>query len=464
MALNAGKQARLGKRLLNPLVRNTKALLARLQVPPGSADYEAWRHRFLMERLQLGLWVAFACLITFVLRDLYNVAFPLKEMQGMPQELAGLWIVMDTLTVLLLLAGLVLRRTQWGYRHPTVLFLGLSWSLTLVPQVLTTLRGLPLPDLLSWSLVFLTQATLIPIRWQLHLISQLGVLVYYVGVYSALGLTVIQGQSIYNVTIFLYLFWFCFICDLAVYLYERLQQAEFESRRELRVFLHAVSHDLRTPVMGTSMVLQKLLQQPTEDVSVTKTTLQRMLQGNERQLTLINSLLEAHLSELQGVVLHCEPVQLCALVQSVLADLDPLLIKSQVVLVNQIADDLPLIQADPIQLWRVFGNLIANALKHNPPGLKLLLTATPEQNFIRCTIEDNGIGINPSQLRRLFELYVRGTRSRYTPGLGLGLYLCRQIITAHGGDIGVSSELEAGSTFWFTLPCAGQTALPRALP
>ncbi|NJR61238.1 MAG: hypothetical protein HC769_21830, partial [Cyanobacteria bacterium CRU_2_1] len=73
-------------------------------------------------------------------------------------------------------------------------------------------------------------------------------------------------------------------------------------------------------------------------------------------------------------------------------------------------------------------------------------------SLIRCTVQDTGIGIDPDQSDRLFDLYTRGSRARYMPGLGLGLYLCRQIIAAHGGEIGVNSRPGEGATFWFTLP------------
>jgi two-component system sensor histidine kinase/response regulator len=138
-------------------------------------------------------------------------------------------------------------------------------------------------------------------------------------------------------------------------------------------------------------------------------------------------------------------------------------IKNEARLQNLIPPDLPAIQADPNQLWRVYENLMINALKHNPPGLTLTLAAevmavTPRSQpngsvqMIRCVVQDDGEGIPPDQCAMMFELYKRGQTARRTVGLGLGLYLCRQIITAHGGEIGVDSTLGAGSQFWFTLP------------
>ncbi|NJR61251.1 MAG: sensor histidine kinase, partial [Cyanobacteria bacterium CRU_2_1] len=100
----------------------------------------------------------------------------------------------------------------------------------------------------------------------------------------------------------------------------------------------------------------------------------------------------------------------------------------------------------------VYQNLIANALKHNPPRLTLTLDAQLEENWIRCTVTDDGIGISSEQCDKLFNPYFRGSQKPKSVGLGLGLYLCQQIIQAHGGEIGVQSQIGEGTTFWFTLP------------
>lgn len=284
---------------------------------------------------------------------------------------------------------------------------------------------------------------------------------------------------------------------------ERTQQLEqkYTELQELNrlkdIFLHAVSHDLRTPVLGWLMVLRNLLdggvrsrdKEEIENfvhkstnfpvsvayaplyeprishtpISVARSILERMVQSCDRQLRLINSLLEVHASEMGGIVIERESIQLGELVQVLVEDFEPIIAKNQAKLLNQFPINLPIINADPAQLRRVFENLLSNALNHNPPGIILTLNAQVEGNMMRCTVADNGVGINPemcaieagSQKPRLFQLYFRGQNvQRHHPytGLGLGLYLCDQIITAHGGEIGVNSRQGEGTIFWFTLP------------
>lgn len=235
---------------------------------------------------------------------------------------------------------------------------------------------------------------------------------------------------------------------------QMLELQELNSLKE--EFLHAVSHDLRTPIMGTLLVLKNLLCKSGETVPISRSILERMIHSSDRQLNLLNSLLEAHSNEMRGILLCCEPVQLNPMIQDLTADLEPLLTKNQVELINLIPLDLPFVNGDPLQLRRVFENLLTNALSHNPPGLTLTLRATQKQEMIYCTVEDNGVGIERSQCELLFERYVRGSRTR-SIGVGLGLYLCRQIITAHGGQIGVDSTPGTGTTFWLSLPLARQS-------
>ncbi|MGL5080520.1 MAG: hybrid sensor histidine kinase/response regulator [Microcoleaceae cyanobacterium] len=253
---------------------------------------------------------------------------------------------------------------------------------------------------------------------------------------------------------------------------EQLQQ-EIQERCKveaaLRVCIHAISHDLRNPVTGMLMVLNTLLKKSSaegEQIPVRTPILERMAQSCDRQLNLIDSLVETSDSEIQGIPLKCEPLDLTQFTQHFLAEWEPMLEKSQVNVQNLIPAQLPLVNADFYQLWRVFDNLFSNAIKYNPPGITLTLSveettksqesAVQESEGVKpvlCyTIADNGVGIEPSELESLFDRYKRGDSVGKIQGLGLGLYLCRQIITAHGGEMGAIAQPHQGAAFWFKLP------------
>jgi len=235
-------------------------------------------------------------------------------------------------------------------------------------------------------------------------------------------------------------------------LQQNMQELQELSQRQDE-FLHAISHDLRTPVMGMALILKRLQAKSPESVMLSRTILDRMVQSCDRQIQMIDSLLEAHSTEIQGMTLHYETVHLATLVNAIVAELEPLIAESRATLTNVVpAADLPLVNADPVQLQRVFENLLTNALKHNPPGLHIIVQASMQGDRIYCSIQDNGVGMTQAESQSLFERYAQGSRVRRSPGIGLGLYLCRQIITAHGGQIGAISRPGAGATFWFTLP------------
>jgi len=223
-------------------------------------------------------------------------------------------------------------------------------------------------------------------------------------------------------------------------------------------FLHAVSHDLRTPIMGMRLVLQNLFKKAAiepvalEVISLPRSILGRMIQSLDRQLTMLNSLLETHLGDMQGIQLRTESVDLGLLIEAIAADLEPILLDHQASISCHIAQSLPLITVDPAQIRRIFENLITNALHHNAPGLHIELRIQQEKTFIRCSVQDNGIGMTQTESDSLFDRYTRGSHVRRSTGIGLGLYLCKQIVTAHGGEIGAISSPGQGATFWFTLP------------
>ncbi len=251
-------------------------------------------------------------------------------------------------------------------------------------------------------------------------------------------------------------------------LQQKMQELE-ELQRVKDVVLHTVAHDLRTAAMGNLMVLKNLLkgqgcskESVQSLISVPRSIIERMVQGSDRQLGMINSLLEMHCCEGKGIVLRRELVHFSTLLESIIKDLQPMLNQNQATLKTLVPEDLPLVMADPTRLHKVLADIFTHGLYNNPPGLNFTLKTTVEAGMIRTEIQDNGVVISKLECDRLFDLYVRDPQASCSTSIALKMYLVRQIIQAHGGEIGVSSHHKRGLTFWFTLPLAtsSTTACP----
>ena len=236
-----------------------------------------------------------------------------------------------------------------------------------------------------------------------------------------------------------------------VQLSQEIQERQ-QAEANLRMLLHAVSHDLRSPLSGMSLLLQNRLADAASNIAIDRRTVEVMVQSCSRQLQLIESLTATQQFDVKSAFLAMKPLSLPALVQNIIIERLPILKQHRVKVKQLFPADLPLVNADAQQLWRVFGNLIDNAVKYNQSGFILTVEAKREGEMVRCTVADNGAGISPEQCARLFEPYTRGVGVSLRQGLGLGLYICRQIVEAHGGEIGVDSELGKGARFWLTLP------------
>lgn len=436
--------------------RWTKTLKARWQAAQVNASQEflAWRSRFLFDRVRLLAWIILAALL--VAGSVAVLAIiPSLTAAGKAVDVERVWI--DTrdvgIQIVAILMGLALCQRPLFRRHPERLFLLFSWLVLLPPHFHAIQRGEAQFDTGTWILVFAMQAILVPVHWRLHVISQT-VIFGCAGVELLLGLRdsdlplaahYIAGGFLTGLI--------CVVADMGVFLYEHSLRREFELRQQLQVFLHAVSHDLRNPVLAMVMTLKSFVNSTEQSAQIPQALLEQLIASGDRQVQLINSLLEAYATDVQGIPLQCQSMQLAPLVSAVVTDFQPFLHQVKTSVENTISPDLPLITADPLQLRRVYENLISNALKYNPPGLTLVLEAEVlNSHWLRCIVRDNGVGMTPQQCDRVFELYTRGRDQRRSLSLGLGLYMCRQIITAHGGEIGVTSRPGDGSTFWFTLP------------
>ena len=188
-------------------------------------SYPQWQHRFLIARLNLALWLAF---LFFSSRTVLNL---ILFIQGKYPSLEQ-WVIARILVYLILVGCIFLLRTAWGHRHLGLIFLSSSWSVTMIEQISDTITGNVNPEFFVWMLTFFTQATLIPVRWFLHLVSQITILGYYFSVNQIIGFDVVSFDRNFAKMCFA-IFWVCLICDLSVYLYESLQKTEFNTKRRL---------------------------------------------------------------------------------------------------------------------------------------------------------------------------------------------------------------------------------------
>jgi len=187
---------------------------------PQDRNYQIWCDRFVRRRLTLGIWLVLSVYLTFATLELGYFLFERDRFN--PD-----WFSTQIVTLVLVVVCAI------GFRSGIAL-VWLSLAVNLTPILQRTLAGALQPSLLVWPLMFLGQATLIPVRWHLHLISQLMTLTFY---FSAWGLGVPATIPLDRLTPFglvLYLGWTCAICDLSVFLYERVQRSEFMARCQLQ--------------------------------------------------------------------------------------------------------------------------------------------------------------------------------------------------------------------------------------
>jgi light-regulated signal transduction histidine kinase (bacteriophytochrome) len=222
------------------------------------------------------------------------------------------------------------------------------------------------------------------------------------------------------------------------------------SNRDLEQFGYVVSHDLQAPLrMVKSWV--KLLEKRYRDELEGKASeyINHAVDGTERMEEMIQALLDLSRVKTRGD--KFAPTDCEAVLNDVLNDLRMSIGEAEADVTH---DPLPTVMADKAQLAQVFQNLIANGIKFRREGVppRVHVSAEQEGDEWVFSVEDNGIGIDPGQADRIFQIFQRlHTREEYE-GTGIGLALCKRIVERHGGRIWVESEVGEGSTFTFTLP------------
>jgi signal transduction histidine kinase len=220
----------------------------------------------------------------------------------------------------------------------------------------------------------------------------------------------------------------------------------------------AVSHDLRTPVATLSAHLDSALAHwDTGPPPTLRDDLATMTAETERLGRLIDDLFTLARAEVATLPLAVRPTDVGALLRRCAAAAGPpAWERGRVEVLAEVPSDLPPALADPDRLERVVRNLVANAVRHTPPGGLVLLTGAPDDGAVVVQVRDTGEGIAAEDLPRIFERFYRSgpARDRDGGGAGLGLALVKELTEAMGGMVSVESQLGTGSTFTLRLPAA----------
>jgi signal transduction histidine kinase len=230
------------------------------------------------------------------------------------------------------------------------------------------------------------------------------------------------------------------------------QELNQKRNQQLESLISALSHDLRTPLLATRTTLRPMLNGAFGSVSDTwREVLDEYYQSNENLLKLVETLLDVSRYEAEGGKnLSYEPLDWEKIFERVKTQIEASCQK-QCNITTNIAPSLPTVCGDPLEIQRVVQNLLDNAVRVSEPDRPIAIEVVSlGTSKVKVSVRDRGPGIAPSEKERLFHRFIQGRGRR--GGAGLGLYLCRQIVEAHGGTINVESTLGEGSVFWFTLP------------
>lgn len=240
-------------------------------------------------------------------------------------------------------------------------------------------------------------------------------------------------------------------------------QAQEQLNRVREDFASTLTHDLKTPLLGAIETLNAFQNEKFGIITpAQRRVLEIMNRSHKTTLQLVETLLDVYRNDIEGLNLHYQPVNLVTVAEEAISTLTELASTRQVHMnLGYGASDFRpslWVSGDPLPLQRVFVNLIANGINHSYRGGKVEVTLTSQDTAHIVQIADQGQGLSNAEKSLLFDRFYQGDGDRQAKGSGLGLYLSRQIIEAHGGTIWAKQRQPQGAIFGFRLPALISTS------
>lgn len=243
-----------------------------------------------------------------------------------------------------------------------------------------------------------------------------------------------------------------------IYAYAYVKQSEIEELKQMakfrRQFLADVSHELKTPIFAAQGFVHTLLDGAIDDKSIRMKFLRKAAKNLDGLDALVQDLLTVSHMEAGDITMQFVPTNICEVVEEIFDQLEDRAAKKGIELkLDNGEQNKILVLADNQRIHQVFVNLISNAIKYSDENGAVTVTLSPNNEKLDITVHDNGIGIPPEHLNRIFERFYRvdKSRSKAQGGTGLGLSIVKHIVEAHLSEIKVVSNVGQGSSFSFEL-------------